>query len=88
MPEIEVTALNIGDQIQAEWVPLMGIGYDPKDDIVDIELDGLDHIIHHPRDIYLDNGGSGLKLYEIVDAEGIKHIIKLKDRLALAAPGE
>ena len=26
--EIEVTSLNLGDKIQAEWVPLIGIVYD------------------------------------------------------------
>jgi hypothetical protein len=28
--EIEVASLNLGDQIEAEWVPLLGITYDPK----------------------------------------------------------
>jgi hypothetical protein len=27
--EIEVAALNLGDQIQAEWVPLLGLACDP-----------------------------------------------------------
>ena len=51
--EIEVTSLNLGDQIQAEWVPLLGIVYDPKDDIVEVAVENLDHIIQRPRELYV-----------------------------------
>jgi hypothetical protein len=34
--EIEAASLNIGDQIEAEWVPLLGISYDPKSDLVEV----------------------------------------------------
>jgi hypothetical protein len=33
--EIEVDALAIGSQVEAEWLPLMYITYDPKDDIIE-----------------------------------------------------
>ena len=45
-----------GDQTQAEWLPLLGITYEPRDNIVEIALDGVDHMISKPRGIYLDNG--------------------------------
>jgi Family of unknown function (DUF5335) len=32
--EIEVASLRLGDQVEAEWLPLLGIAYDSKDDIV------------------------------------------------------
>jgi hypothetical protein len=28
--EIEVASLDLGDQVQAKWLPLIGITYDPK----------------------------------------------------------
>ena len=84
--EIEVASLDLGDQVQAEWLPLLGISYDPNDDIVDVALDGLDHIIHNPREINLDIGAGGLGSLEIVDANGVKQIVKLRDQLALPAP--
>jgi hypothetical protein len=55
--EIEVSSLNLGDQLQAKWLPLIGIAYDPNDDVVEVALDGLDHMIHRPREIYLDKRG-------------------------------
>jgi hypothetical protein len=84
--EIEVASLSLGDQVQVEWLPLLGITYDPNDDIVEIALDGLDHMIHKPREIYLDNGAGTVTSLEIVDADGVKQIVKLKDQLTLPSP--
>ena len=84
--EVEVASLDLGDQTQAEWLPLIGITYDPRDDAVEIALDGLDHMIRKPREIYLDDGASGLTSLEIVDADGVRQIVKLKDQLMLPAP--
>ena len=53
--EIEVASLKLGDQVQAKWLPLIGITYDPKDDVVEVALEGLDHMIHRPREMYMDN---------------------------------
>jgi len=84
--EIEVASLDLGDQVQAEWLPLLGISYDPNDDLVEVALDGLDHMIPHPREIYLDDGARALTSIEIVDSAGVKQIVKLKDQLALPPP--
>jgi hypothetical protein len=41
--EIEVASLALGSQVEAKWLPLLGIAYDLKDDIIEIALEGLDH---------------------------------------------
>jgi hypothetical protein len=84
--EVEVASLDLGDRTQAEWLPLIGITYDPRDDAVEIALDGLDHMIRKPREIYLDDGAAGLTSLEIVDVDGVRQIVKLKDQLMLPAP--
>jgi hypothetical protein len=84
--EVEVASLDLGDRRQAEWLPLIGITYDPRDDAVEIALDGVDHMIRKPREIYLDDGAAGLTSLEIVDADGVRQIVKLKDQLMLPAP--
>jgi hypothetical protein len=82
--EIEVAALNIGDQIEAEWVPLLGITYDPKNDLVEVLVEGLDHLIRHPSDIYVDQEPSGLLTsMEVIDADDVRQIIRLRDPLML-----
>jgi hypothetical protein len=81
--EIEVASLDLGDQIVAEWIPLLGITYDSKDDVLDVALDGSDHLIRHPRDILVDEGPVGLSSVAVVDAEGTREIIRLKEPLKL-----
>ncbi len=84
--EIEVTSLDLGDQIEAEWVPLIGITYDEKDDLIEIALEELDHLIRRPREILVDYGSGGLVAVAIDDWDGNRQIVKLKDPLALPAP--
>jgi len=85
--EIEVTSLRLGDQVQAEWLPLIGITYDSGDDLVEVALEGLDHMIRRPRDIYVEIGAGTLASIEIIDAGGIKQIVKFRDQLLLPPQG-
>jgi hypothetical protein len=84
--EIEVASLRIGDQIEAEWLPLLGIVYDPKDDIIEIVLEGLDHMIHKPQEVYVDQEAVLLTSMEVIDADGVRQIVKLRDPLMLPPP--
>jgi hypothetical protein len=84
--EIEVASLALGDQIAAEWVLLLGITYDPKDDVLEIALDGLDHMIRRPQEIYADSGAGALLSFEVIDADGVSQIIMLREPLMLPAP--
>jgi hypothetical protein len=86
--EIEVASLKLGDQIEAEWLPLLGISYDPKDDVIEIALEGVDHLIHKPREVYVEEQGLELSSLEIVDAEGVRQIIVLRDPMMLPAPAQ
>jgi hypothetical protein len=81
--EIEVASLDLGDQIVAEWVPMLGITYDSKNDLVDVALDRVDHLIRRPREVVVDQGATGVSSVAIVDADGARQIIKLKDPLML-----
>lgn len=84
--EIDVMSLELGDQIQTKWAPLLGIVYDPKGDMLEVALDELDHMISHPREIFFETGPGGLVSLEVKDAEGAKQLILLKDPLMLPAP--
>ncbi len=84
---IEAASLRLGDQVVADWVPLIGISYDPRDDLVEIALDGLDHLIPGPRVIFVDAEGGRLSSLEIVDATDQRQIVRLADPLMLPPPG-
>jgi hypothetical protein len=84
--QIEVTGLGLGDQIEADWIPLVGLSYDPKNDVLAVIAEGLDHLIRHPKQIHIDQEVDWLLSLEAIDAEDIRHIILLKDPLSLPAP--
>lgn len=83
--EIEVAGMALGDQIEGEWVPLLGIAYDPKDDLIEILLEGMDHLVRHPQEVHVEDGPTGLEHMEIKDAEGNQQILRFKAPLALPA---
>jgi hypothetical protein len=68
--EIEVASFALGDQVEAGWIPIFGIVYDPKSDIVEIASEELDHMIHKRREIAVEDGPGGLESIEVVDDEG------------------
>jgi hypothetical protein len=68
--EIEVASPALADQIEAEWLPLLGLAYDPKDDLFEVTLDGVDHLIPKAREIYIDDDVGGLMSIEVVAAHG------------------
>ena len=84
--EIEVVSPRLGDQVEAEWVPVQGLSYDPKDDVLAMDLENLEHLIWKPLEIYVDMEGLRLSSMAVVDAEGAKQILKLREPVALPAP--
>lgn len=83
--EIEVASLDLGDQILAEWVPLLGITYDSRDDVLDVALDRSNHLIQHPREIVVDGTPDRLTSVAVVDQDGARQIVRLKEPLMLPA---
>jgi hypothetical protein len=83
--EVEIAALSLGNQIAAEWLPIIGITYDTGDDIVEVALEGLDHIISRPRELHLQLAEGHVAAIEIIDGDGVRHIVKFKEPLLLPA---
>jgi hypothetical protein len=90
LAEIEVAGLDLGDQVEAKWLPLTGLVYDQKDDIVQVALgDGdnhVDHIIYGPREIsFVEDAGHFIS-FDALDRYGRHQIVKVKDPLMLPTP--
>jgi Family of unknown function (DUF5335) len=86
--EIEVMSPDIGDQILAEWIPMIGVTYDSKDDLLDVSLtrgDRLvtDHLVYHPKDIVVEEGAEGLLSIAVTTADDTRQIVRLKEPLKL-----
>jgi hypothetical protein len=88
--EIEVVGLAFGDQIEAEWLPLNGLTYDPKADTFYIYAEGLehdiDHAVPHPREILVRTGPDGIEDVVAIDPEQNQHIVHLRQPLLLPQP--
>ncbi|MCX7759708.1 MAG: DUF5335 domain-containing protein [Hydrogenothermaceae bacterium] len=82
---IEIVNPEIGDQEETKWKPLIGLSYDPKDDEFEVALEGLDHLIFKPVEIYIDEDVEGLRAVEVIQEDGTKQIIKIKPVEALPA---
>ncbi|MGE5539255.1 MAG: DUF5335 domain-containing protein [Gemmatimonas sp.] len=84
--DIHVESLAIGSQVAAKWLPLLGITYDPKDDLVEIALEGVDHMIAKPQQILIDVGPEGLQNVEIIDRDDVRQVVRLREPLMLPSP--
>lgn len=84
--EVEIAALQLGDQIAVEWLPLLGVTYDRKNDIIEVALDGFDHLIQQPQELDLLQEDGQWSALRIVDSEGKQHIIRLREPLMLPPP--
>ncbi len=78
---VEITVLNDsnGVQLESNWMPLRGITYDDKNDLLEIELDKLKRLIRYPEKIYVDEADNGWLLsFEIIESDGTKNIIETR----------
>lgn len=74
---LQVIGPDIGAQVAAEGLRIVGVAYDPKDRLLEIALDGLDHLIRHPQEIHVDEALHGAMVIEAVDGDGRKHIVQV-----------
>jgi hypothetical protein len=81
--EIEVVSPADGLLVEAPWLPIIGIVYDPVNDALKIMLDGVDHFVFQPREMYLDFGLGGVQSLGILDNENAWQIVLLRDPLML-----
>lgn len=85
--EVEVVGLDLGDQIQAEWLSLNGLTYDPLDDTFYVYIEDVDmmfdHAISQPREIVVHMTGPALDQVVVIDADDRRHIIRLRQPLQL-----
>jgi hypothetical protein len=81
--EIEVAAMDLGNIIVAEWIPMLGITYESRDDVLDVALDRANHLIRHPKEIVVEEDATGLRSVAVLDGEGARQIVHLRMPLML-----
>ena len=81
--EIEIADPALGNQKEVNWLPLLGMTYDSKSDIIEIVLEGLDHTISKPFLVYVDETLGSMMSFQIIDEGGTQQIVLMRDPLML-----
>ncbi|MBV8095900.1 MAG: DUF5335 family protein [Acetobacteraceae bacterium] len=56
------------------------------DDLIEIALEGLDHLIRKPREVHVDEEALAVGSLQVVTADGDRHIIKMREPFMLPPP--
>jgi hypothetical protein len=92
---IEVLSPDLGDQVEAERLPLASLAYDERDDAFIAAVGGQDrrypvqlrHIIEHPRAIYSDELTDETPwVIDVIGPDDTQTIITIRRRPALPPP--
>jgi hypothetical protein len=67
---------------QPRWLPLVGVTYDPGSEVMEIVLRGTDHMIFHPRELYVERGPRGVESVGIVEGGGACEIVLVREPIA------
>jgi hypothetical protein len=81
--DIEVASLEIGVQPEARRLPLEGMFYDPGEDVLRLVVGHMNYLIRAPRELYADEDPLGIVALQIVDADGVRQIVTLRDPVLL-----
>jgi len=92
--EIAVVGLDLGDQIEAERLSLVGVTYDPGDDALYIDLEQepfeagadkvhIEHPIRAPRELYLELNEQGISRIVVLDSDGHKQFVTVQEMVQL-----
>lgn len=77
--EIQVMSEEIGVQPGTKWTLLKGITYDPKSDILEIQVEKMEHIIAHPKEIFVNEEENGwLTGMMVIQKGGERNIIDIR----------
>ncbi|MFI4984595.1 MAG: DUF5335 family protein [Solirubrobacterales bacterium] len=91
---IEVMSEELGDQTDVERLPLQAIGYDPRDNVLEVSVGGrstrypvvLRHFIWSPQTISVEGADrSSPRAILVTDASGVRTLIRLFEPAALEA---
>ena len=81
--ELDVASLDLGDRVEVRWLPLLGLVFDMRGDVLEVALDGVGHSIVSPRGILLEETERGLVAIEIVGADDTVETLRFREPLRL-----
>ncbi|MDP9813354.1 hypothetical protein J2W42_006227 [Rhizobium tibeticum] len=65
--KIEVVGATVGDQILVKSSPLLGATYEPKEDMLELSVKGMTHVVERPRKITVQDEEGEVVAIEVID---------------------
>ena len=84
--EVEVLSAAIGCQVEVHGLPLIGLSYDSKNDLIELFVGELAHFIRTPRRFYVDEDPLGVICFHVIDVDDTRRVITLHEPPMLPAP--
>lgn len=81
--EIEIIDQSLGAQKQIDWAPIIGLSYDHKGKVLSIAVEGIEHLVPEPKDIFVLENGGVIAAIEIIGRDSVKQIVRLRAPLQL-----
>jgi hypothetical protein len=90
---VQVLALDLGDEYEAEKVPFAYIEYDAHDDAVNVAVGGRDgrypvvlrHTVEHPKRVVSTPASGDESTLDVIAADGVQTLITFHHRPSLTA---
>ncbi len=80
--KIDLVAPSVEELEQTKNLTLAGISYDPRDKVLSVFSEDLDHLINKPQDICVEEENGRVKIIRVTDGAGLEHVIKLATPVA------
>lgn len=77
---VQALSQDIGDQVLAEHAHLTGLSYDPHDQVLSAMLEGAEHLVFRPAEVWVLEGDHEdvLATFEFVHEDGTKEILQVQ----------
>lgn len=76
---VEVISPDLGSQVAADHVRAHGVTYDPRSEALEIALDGVDHLVYHPKEIWVVEEDNGfVSALEVVRDDGTREVVRFQ----------
>lgn len=81
--KVNVQSTELGNQTEAQNLPLLGISYDDRGKAVNVFLQNIEHNINNVQDVQINEEGGQVKAIQFTQKDGTKQILTLSEPLAL-----
>lgn len=78
---VQVDATALDEELPGDWVGLACVSYDPERGELALTVEGERRLVRHPRQVHVHQDGDMLHSMELIDADGRRDFIVLREPL-------